>query len=160
MADLPSCTGEAVPVVRLALAKERCARQKNIVTMNTPEAIAAFVTKHYGCKPQENFLGLYFNARNELLAVQEASLGALDATSVDPRVLFSGALLAGAAAMILVHNHPSGNPEPSQADLEVTRQLSIGARALSIRLLDHLVVARGGAFTSFTVRGIMPKESW
>ena len=150
-----TCAGESIPVVRLALAKERCARTPPL-NVNNPQAIAAWVTKQYGCSPQENFVALFFDARMNIIAAQEVSLGALDATMMDPRVIFSAALLAGATAMMVAHNHPSGNPEPSEQDIALTHQLSKGATILGIKLLDHLVIARGGDYASFMLRRLGP----
>lgn len=151
----PTCAGESIPVVRLALVKERCARVK-AASLTTPQAVGEWLVKHYGCQPQENFLGVFLNPKMEVIAVQEVTLGALDAVSVDPRVIFSAALLAGATAMIIAHNHPSGNPEPSAADFEVMRLLSAGAKLLGIQFIDSLVLGRGGAMSSMMHSGIRP----
>jgi len=150
-----TCTGESIPVVRLALAKERCARVPALVVDN-PKAIAAWISKSYGCRPQENFIAIFFDARMAIIAVQEISVGSLDATMMDPRVIFSAALLAGATAMMVAHNHPSGNPEPSAEDVKLTNHLFEGCKLLGVRLLDHLVIARGGEFTSFLLRRMGP----
>jgi DNA repair protein RadC len=141
-------------MVRLALDRKTCLRTSGPQVYD-PESVAAFVTEHYGCEPQEVMLALALNPRNEVLHVQEISRGGLDVTAVDPRVVFAGAILAGASAVILVHNHPSGDPEPSQADVALTGQLRKGGELLSIRVIDHLVIARGGKFTSFQQRGLM-----
>jgi DNA repair protein RadC len=76
----------------------------------------------------------------------------------DPRVILSAALLSGASAMVLAHNHPSGSSEPSEADTTSTRQIAQGAKLLGIKLLDHLVVARGGEYTSFRLRNFPSLE--
>lgn len=155
-----TCGGSSIPVVRLALEKDRCLR-RGAVALRTPKEIAEYVFEHYGCRAQELFLSLAFNSRNELLSIHEVSLGGISTTAVDPRVVFSGAVLSGADAIVVVHNHPSGNPEPSSADVQVTRQLVQGAAILSIRLLDHIIIARGVPmqYTSFVERGVMPRSS-
>lgn len=157
MARRKTCSDEQIPVVRLALEKERCLRRGDIL-LRTAEEVAWYIHKHYGCSPQEFFLSLALNARNEVLNLQEVGLGGLSTTMVDPRVLFSGAILSGADAVIMIHNHPSGNAEPSQVDIQMTKQLVAGGRLLGIRVLDHIVIARGLplSFTSFLQRGLMP----
>jgi DNA repair protein RadC len=94
-----------------------------------------------------------FDARMNLIGVHEISSGALTAAMVDPRVVFAAAVVAGASALILVHTHPSGDPQPSTEDVMLTDQIGKGAKLLSIRLLDHLIVARGGAWYSLRSRG-------
>ena len=149
------CSPEEIPMVRMALERKKCLRRKGPLTFS-PDSTAAFIHKHYGCEPQEVFLAIALNPRSEILHVQEISLGGFDGTQVDPRVIFGGALLAGASAIILAHNHPSGDPIPSRVDLALTKQLVEGGRILSLRVLDHLVVGRGGAYVSMQAQGLMP----
>lgn len=141
-------------MLRLSLEKKSCARTKGKV-LNTPDSIAAFITEQYGCSPQERFLSVLMGPGNEIIGVQEVSFGGLTATQVDPRVLFSGAITAGASAIILVHNHPSGSAEPSQDDVRLTQQLIQGSKLLGIRVLDHLIIARGGSYVSMVAKGIV-----
>lgn len=142
------CSGERIPILQLDLAKKSCRRVTHKDRLSTPESIAHFVTKHYGCSPQEHFLTVLLNPRLDVIGVQEVALGALDQAMVDPRVVFAGAVTSGASAMVLVHNHPSGDYSPSQQDVQLTAQLVSGARLLGIKVLDHIVVGRGGKFTS------------
>lgn len=143
--------------MRLALEKQRCLRHGAVgPNLNTPTLIVDFLSKHYGCQPQETVLAVGFNTRNELLGVLEVSRGGIDAAVADPKVLFSGLLLMGASAFILAHNHPSNDTTPSQQDILLTRQMSLASEALGIRMMDHLVIGRTGTFDSFRTRGIMP----
>ncbi len=92
---------------------------------------------------QEVFWALLLDTRNRLIArPQEISRGLLDSSPVHPREVFSAAIRHAAAAMILAHNHPSGDPTPSVEDLRVTRQLVEASRILGIRVLDHVIVGR------------------
>jgi DNA repair protein RadC len=156
MSRKSKCSGEALPVMRLVVEKKHCARVDG-EAISTPASVAAFVNKHYGCAAQEVFLALHLNSANQVISVQEVGLGGVGQTAVDPKTLFGGALTSGAAAMIVVHNHPSGNPEPGREDIALTRVLVDGATLLSLRVLDHIVVGRGGQYTSFVERGIMPQ---
>lgn len=146
------CSGERMPMLQLALDKKACLRVSG-EKLRTAAAIAEFVTRHYGCAPQEHVLSILMANTNEVIGVQEVAKGGLGAAPVDPRVVFGGAMTAGAAALILVHNHPSGDPEPSQADDALTKHLVAGAKLLGIRVLDHVVVGRGGKYVSMAERG-------
>lgn len=156
MAKRTTCAGGSIPEVRIAFEKQACLSSKG-EQLRTPKEIAEFIGRHWGCKPQEYFVALYFNNANIPMAVHEISVGGVGQTAVDPKVFFAGALTSGAAAIIIAHNHPSGNVEPSDMDLQLTRHLVEGARLLSLQILDHIIVGRNGAYTSFLERGLMPR---
>jgi len=101
---------------------------------------------------REHFVGFYLNARNQLLARTLVSVGSLSASIVHPREVFEPAIVRGAAGVIVAHNHPSGDPEPSPEDVAVTRRLADAGTLLGIELLDHLVVAERG-YVSLKSRG-------
>ena len=105
----------------------------------------------------EVFHVLSFNTRNVLLSDVRVAEGTADACTVDPREVFRAALLARATAVVFAHNHPSGDPEPSEADLSLTRELQAGARLFHLRVLDHLVVG-AGRFTSLAQSGFLRLE--
>lgn len=96
---------------------------------------------------KEHLRGLYLNAHFQLVHDEVISIGTVDANIVHPREVFRPALAASAAAVILVHNHPSGNIEPSEADLQVTRQLQEAGNLLNIDVVDHVIVT-ADTFTS------------
>jgi DNA repair protein RadC len=130
---------KSVPQVTLRLAQERCIKG-SALKVRTPADVLTLMRKVAGQDAaQESFIAVFVGPQNDVLATQAVSLGGLDQTSVDPRVLFSGALLAGATAMIVGHNHPSGSVEPSAADDTLTQQLISGSRLIGVRLLDHLI---------------------
>lgn len=89
---------------------------------------------------KEHLLGLYLNARQELVHQEVITIGGLNYTNVSPRDVYAPALPIPAAYIILIHNHPSGSAEPSQADLEVTERLEAAGQLLGIALLDHIIV--------------------
>ncbi len=101
--------------------------------------------------PKEHLRGLYLNAHYKVIHDEVVSIGTVDANMVHPREVFRPALEYSAAAVILVHNHPSGITEPSSADLEVTEQLIEAGRTLGIQLVDHVIVAKDG-YASVPVR--------
>lgn len=103
---------------------------------------------------KEHFLVLCLNSRRQLVHQETVSVGTLSASLVHPREFFSPAIAHAAAAVVAVHNHPSGDPAPSAEDREVTRRLSRAGELLGIPLADHLVVCDGGWF-SFREQGLL-----
>ena len=104
----------------------------------------------------EVFHVLSFNPRNVLLRDARVAHGSRDHCSVDPRDVFNSALSSGASAIVLAHNHPSGQTEPSRLDIALTKQLCEGGRILGVRVLDHLIV--GDGYASLRQRGELPTE--
>lgn len=103
---------------------------------------------------REHFRVLYLDRRNVLIEDQVQQSGTIDHTPVYPREVARHALKVGASAIILVHNHPSGDPTPSRGDIDMTRQVVDALRPLSITVHDHLVVAKGGT-VSFKSLGLL-----
>ena len=104
--------------------------------------------------PKEEFRILFLDRKNVLIADETQNSGTVDHTPVYPREIVKRALELSASALILVHNHPSGDPTPSRADIEMTREIAEAARALRIVVHDHLVVGRGGT-ASFKALGLL-----
>ena len=100
-------------------------------------------------------LWLYINVKNEVLDYSLMHEGTLDNVAVYPRRIIEGALSRHASGLILVHNHPSGNPLPSKEDKILTREIADAAFALDIRVLDHLIVGKQGYF-SFMENNMLP----
>lgn len=112
-------------------------------SVRDPAAAARLIHPLTHALQQEVFWTLLLDTKNRLIGQPiEASRGLLDASPVHPREVFSKAIRHGAAAVILAHNHPSGDPTPSPEDLRVTRQLIEASRVLGIRVLDHIIVGR------------------
>jgi DNA repair protein RadC len=103
---------------------------------------------------REEFRVLFLDRKNILIADEVQSAGTIDHTPVYPREIVKRALELGASAMILVHNHPSGDPTPSRADIEMTREIAAAAKPLKIAIHDHLVVGRSG-HASFKSLGLL-----
>jgi len=93
-------------------------------------------------KKEEHFYVLMLNNQNNIITEQEISKGILDASIIHPREVFRPAIKNAASKIILVHNHPSGNPEPSEEDLEITRRLVSSGEELGITILDHVIIGR------------------
>ncbi len=103
---------------------------------------------------REELRVLYLDKRNQLIADERQQVGTVDHTPVYPREVVKRALELSASALILVHNHPSGDPSPSRADVEMTQQIVEAARALGISLHDHIIVGRQG-HASFKALGLI-----
>jgi DNA repair protein RadC len=105
-------------------------------------------------KTREHFMTIYLNARNEMIFKKPMFIGTLNASLVHPREIFQEALKQNAASVILVHNHPSGDPEPSQDDLEVTKRLVEAGKIMGIDVLDHVIITKT-KFFSFKERNLI-----
>jgi DNA repair protein RadC len=103
---------------------------------------------------KERFLSVLVDAKNRVLREDLISVGTLTASIVHPREVFAPAIREGANGLLLIHNHPSGDPDPSPEDLEVTRRLCAAGELLGIRILDHIVIG-DGTYASFLERGIL-----
>lgn len=127
--------------------------------LRTPREIHAYLTPVMGALRREVFHVLCFNARNVLVHDARVAEGTLNTCPVDPREVFAAALVSRATAIVLAHNHPSGDPEPSVQDVGLTRHLVAGAKLLNLKVLDHLVLG-DGAFVSMLERGLLPDGEW
>src|SRR5690554_287213 len=95
----------------------------------------------------EQFKVLLLNRANRVLGIYEASTGGVSGTVVDPKLVFAAAIKGAASSILLAHNHPSGNLDPSQADLRLTRKLVEGGKFLDIPVLDHIIVTGEGYYS-------------
>ncbi|MCX6791364.1 MAG: DNA repair protein RadC [Candidatus Gribaldobacteria bacterium] len=105
-------------------------------------------------KQREHFMVLYLNARNELIFKKPMFVGTLNANIVHPREIFGEAIKQNAAFVIFCHNHPSGNEQPSQADLEINKRLVEAGKIMGIEALDHIIITKTRVF-SFKESGLM-----
>ncbi|OFX10687.1 MAG: hypothetical protein A2516_02995, partial [Alphaproteobacteria bacterium RIFOXYD12_FULL_60_8] len=102
----------------------------------------------------EQFRILFLDTRNRLIRDEVQQQGTINHTPVYPREVVKRGLELGAAALIIVHNHPSGDPTPSDADIEITRQIKEAGKAVSLTLHDHVIVGRDG-YVSFKTKGLI-----
>jgi len=110
--------------------------------LDTPEAVAALMREDVRLRNVEAFQVLLLNTRRRLISVVKISDGTLDTILVHPRDVFKPAIAANAAAVVLLHNHPSGESTPSEADIKVTRDLIRAGQLLKIEVLDHVILGR------------------
>lgn len=136
--------GEAKAIQLLAAIElgKRIANMKNEerYVIRSPEDGANYVMEEMRFLTQEHFVCLFLNTKNEVIHKQTIFIGSLNASIVHPRELFKEAFRRSAASMICLHNHPSGHPEPSREDIEVTRRLVECGRILGVDVLDHIII--------------------
>jgi DNA repair protein RadC len=108
--------------------------------LDTPELVADLLREENRAYSVENFQVVMLNTRRRLIRVERISQGTLDTILVHPREVFKAAVAANAAAVVLAHNHPSGDPTPSEADIKVTRDLIRAGQLLKIEVLDHVII--------------------
>lgn len=104
---------------------------------------------------QEKFIVICLSSQNIVEGVQVAHIGGLTSSSVDPRVVFRLPLLTNCVNIIVAHNHPSGNPTPSESDKEITQELLKAGETLHIALLDHIIIGSDGQAFSFKLEGLL-----
>lgn len=122
------------------------------VELNDPEKVYQLVKAKLKDYSKEHFYLIALDSRN--CAIHEVSIGTLNASLVHPREAFSEAIKAKAAAVIFAHNHPSGDPEPSEDDLTITKRLVESGKILGIEVLDHIIVTKD-SFLSFKEKGLI-----
>ena len=127
----------AIELGRRSLTRDPAERPQ----FGTPREVAEHLLPQFGSYPVERFGVLLLDTRHRLLRTRILSIGSLDASVVHPREVFREAILAGAAAIVLFHNHPSGDPSPSRDDVALTRRLVTAGDLIGIDVIDHLVLA-------------------
>jgi DNA repair protein RadC len=123
------------------------------IYINSPEDIVKELA-HIRENKKENFVVLYLDARNKLIYKETVSIGSLNANLVHPREVFEPAVRYLAAQIVLAHNHPSGDPEPSEDDLVITKKLVESGKILGIEIFDHIIIVKDDFF-SFKNKGII-----
>ena len=126
--------------------------EKEIYINSSEDAIKELA--HIKENKKENFVVLYLDARNKLIYKETVSIGSLNANLVHPREVFEPAVRYLAAQIVLAHNHPSGDPEPSEDDLEITKRLVESGKILGIEVIDHIIITKTG-FISFKDKNLI-----
>jgi len=124
------------------------------IKLHSPESIYQFLKDDLEMKTQEHFIALYLNTKGELVKKETLFIGSLNSSLIHPRELFKHAVLNSAATIIVSHNHPSGDPTPSKADIEVTKILHKNSIMMDIELLDHIIIGKD-RYYSFKEKGII-----
>ncbi|WP_324823372.1 RadC family protein [Sinanaerobacter sp. ZZT-01] len=122
--------------------------------IGSPDEVAALFMEELRYLKKEFFRVLLLNTKNEIIGMEDASIGNLNSSIVHPREIFCSAIKKSASSMIVVHNHPSGNPKPSQNDLNVTVRLVEAGKLLGISVVDHLIIG-DGVYISLKEKGLL-----
>jgi DNA repair protein RadC len=121
--------------------------------LRSPEEVAAEVRSQLKGKKKEHFVVLCLDTRNRLINHKLVSMGSLDTSIVHPREVFNEAITSRAASLIFAHNHPSGDPEPSKEDVELTRRLAKAGEIMGIDVLDHIIIC-DNSYVSLKARNL------
>jgi len=127
----------------LANRLESYSEKTNKLFVKTPDDVANLVQGRLRGKKKEYFLALLLDTRNQLIRVAEISIGSLDSSIVHPREVFKEAISASAASVIFAHNHPSGDTEASEDDINLTKRLAEAGEIVGIEVLDHVIIGDG-----------------
>ena len=144
-----------VPIYTVALVREAA------ITFSQPQLrsaqdAATLLRQFLGDVDREYFVVILLDRRNRLIGLNTVSIGSLTASICHPREVFKAAILANAAAIICGHNHPSGDPQPSQEDRVLTARLVAAGKLLGIEVLDHIIIGDGTqAYLSFANQGLL-----
>ena len=139
--------------VELANRVEGYSEAAGKLPLKTPEDIVGLVQGRLKDKKKEYFLAILLDTRNQLIKAAEISVGSLDSSIVHPREVFKEAISASAASVIFVHNHPSGDTEASEDDIELTKRLAQAGEIVGIDVLDHIIIG-GKNFSSLKRQGL------
>jgi len=134
---------KAMQILAIAKLGERYSQEKHSTSkINCAKDVFKFFHAELKNKKKEKFIALYLDNKNKILKEETLSIGTIDEAIVHPREVFRRAIKEGASSMILVHNHPSGDPTPSEEDIEITKGLMEASEVLGVKLLDHIIVGR------------------
>lgn len=128
-----------------ALYLEEGMRRKDVIA--SPKAVIDFARQKLSALSHETFMVVFLNIKNEVIDYELIHEGTVDRAVIYPRRVIESALTKNASGVILIHNHPSGHPEPSAEDKQLTRSVTEAARTVDLKVLDHLIVGKGGYFS-------------
>ncbi|MBR3458367.1 MAG: DNA repair protein RadC [Selenomonadaceae bacterium] len=127
---------------------------EKVEIVHGPEDAAHYAMPRFRFEQKEHFAVMLLNTKNHILGLAEISVGSLSASIVHPREVFRAAIRYAAAAMILLHNHPSGDPSPSREDIQVTHRMVKAGQIMDIPVLDHIILG-DNRFVSLKEKGIL-----
>ncbi len=152
--DIGPAVADHIAVISAFVRRAAKQEAKERDVLSSWNAVVAYCTRAMTGETNEQFRILFLDRKNKLLRDEVQNRGTVDHTPVYPREVVKRALELGASAIILVHNHPSGDPTPSTSDVEMTKQIIDAAKTLDIAVHDHLIIGRGG-HTSLKQLGLM-----
>ena len=141
-----------IPTVKVQLVRDGSISAEDRPVIRSADDVASIMEPIVSLLAEEHFYVLLLNTKNRVNGIHEVSVGSLNATVVHPREIFKAAILSNSAAVILVHNHPSGDPTPSPEDVALTKKLVEAGRVMDITVLDHVICGEG-KYASLRERG-------
>lgn len=152
---LPAPPSEHLPVYTVFLRRSDVVTVRERPVIREPRDASVLVAEYLKETDREHFVILLLDMKNAVIGINTVSVGTLDSALVHPREVYKAAILANAAAIVLAHNHPSGDPTPSAEDMRTTERLHQAGKLLDIDVLDHIVVGEKGSFVSLKERGLL-----
>ncbi len=134
--------------------RENLETEEESFDIKNPEAVFKLISSSIKDKAKEHFKLILLNTRNKKIGISTVSIGTLTTSLVHPREVFKDAITHSAASVILAHNHPSGDPEPSEDDLKITKKLVESGKILGIEVIDHIIIGKNN-FYSFREKGLI-----
>ena len=131
------------------LTEQRFHREKEETYLYTAKDVFSYMASLFNEEDREYLFVLHLNTKNKVLDRELIGIGTLDCCLLHPREIFKGAITKGANYIVLIHNHPSGDPNPSEEDINITKQLFKAGKILGIPVIDHIIIGKG-KYYSFT----------
>ena len=131
-------------------------RENRIKKVRSPEDVAELLIPELNGLDREHFKAVLLDTKNGIIRIVTVAVGSLNAALVHPREIFKAAVRVSAAGIIMVHNHPTGNPEPSNEDADLTQRFARCGELMGIELIDHIIIG-GGRFVSMRERDLIPR---
>jgi DNA repair protein RadC len=144
-----------IPVYKVALVRESTLSQLQRPQIRSAAHAAEILSTYLAGADREHLVVMLLNSKNRIIGINTVSVGHLSSSIAHPREILKPAILANAAALVLGHNHPSGEVTPSAEDVEITKRVFAAGDLLGIRLLDHLIIAEDGRWYSFQEDGVL-----
>lgn len=129
------------------LGRRKMGQKMELKRLRSPEDIASYIRPWLIDLPHEEFYVIYLNSNLRVQGKSKVSQGGVNATLIDPKIVFREAMMHRSPCIVLCHNHPSGNPNPSQADHKLTEKLVRGAQLIDSKIIDHIIVAQDGFYS-------------
>jgi DNA repair protein RadC len=143
-----------IPLIRELCTEYMAEKLKRRDLLSSPRAVVDFAKMKLAALPNEDFMVMFLNVKNEIITYETIHEGTVNRAVVYPRKIIESALIHHAVGLILIHNHPSGHPEPSAEDRAITNAIAAACLPVDIRVLDHVVIGKKGYF-SFSEEGLL-----
>jgi len=136
-------TWHLIPAYKVMLVRDNTKTETDTKFINSPDDVNKIIQSYLNGVDREHFVVILLNSKNGIIGINTVSVGNLNSSIVHPREVFKPAIVAGAASIIIAHNHPSGDPKPSSEDLIVTERIKEAGDILGIGVLDHIIIGDG-----------------